>query len=427
MGWIPESAVDYLPDEVLAIILERIADSPPPTLHREPPFPVAASRVSRRWRTVALGSPELWTTIRISHRSQSWRWAAVFFRRSGALPLDISINLESYVYRDGEPRAPASIPVGRALALLAPTSGDGAALRSSFAGTGCEDPIDASTIRSLAVCFSRPFYIYTFTSLKYWRSGTYFATDGFESLTRTFSLPNLEHLGIRGGFTGSVKERRHLQIPDDWQAPPFPHLRSLRLEDVAFSRPGLAYIHSFSHAITSLELIYTTGNDHLLEASRGRGTFWPALSALTAEGVDPRWLSAFVEMRAALGPGMGIADLTLDASVCGIIALHAVDRIHCLRDGPSLALIDGHCGFYVDEFDAHVLDFQYVSSPHAPATAAGATTRCKEVRELGAPWDVEQLEEEIAEAFKTTGKLARGKGACREVKKERTFVLYDIW
>ncbi|KAJ7666937.1 hypothetical protein DFH06DRAFT_1185093, partial [Mycena polygramma] len=88
-----------VPNEVLAAILKLVADSPIPSGDLWS-YSIAPSQVSRRWRAVALNSPELWTTIRLSHRSQSWNWAWVFTRRSRSYPLDISINLESYD-RDG--------------------------------------------------------------------------------------------------------------------------------------------------------------------------------------------------------------------------------------------------------------------------------------------------------------------------------------
>ncbi|KAJ6528243.1 hypothetical protein DFH09DRAFT_935318, partial [Mycena vulgaris] len=117
MNWIPKSTADNLPDEVLATILKLLADLPLPLLDRTPPAPVAASRVNRRWRTVALGSPELWTNIRISHRSRSFPWAAVFMRRSGSYPLDISINLESYRARD-KIAYDAPLPLSKALTIV---------------------------------------------------------------------------------------------------------------------------------------------------------------------------------------------------------------------------------------------------------------------------------------------------------------------
>ncbi|KAJ6505808.1 hypothetical protein C8R47DRAFT_967607, partial [Mycena vitilis] len=62
-----ESPIEQLPDEVLAAILKLGADSPIPTRDlRALPFSIAASRVSCRWRAVAINCPELWTTIRLS-------------------------------------------------------------------------------------------------------------------------------------------------------------------------------------------------------------------------------------------------------------------------------------------------------------------------------------------------------------------------
>ncbi|KAJ6630257.1 hypothetical protein B0H10DRAFT_2207944 [Mycena sp. CBHHK59/15] len=78
--------VDTLPDDVLAAILKLVADLPVASHGRAKPFPIAATRVSRRWRALTLDLPELWTNIRISHHSRSWKLAAVFVRRSGSYP-----------------------------------------------------------------------------------------------------------------------------------------------------------------------------------------------------------------------------------------------------------------------------------------------------------------------------------------------------
>jgi hypothetical protein len=124
MNWVPQSAVDNLPDDVLTTILKLVADLPVLSSERDPPAPVAASRVSRRWRIVALGSPELWTNIRISHLLGSRRWAATFVKRSLSRPLDISINLESHRDENGW-KNPYCIPhpLNKVLAIVGPHIG----------------------------------------------------------------------------------------------------------------------------------------------------------------------------------------------------------------------------------------------------------------------------------------------------------------
>ncbi|KAJ7240667.1 hypothetical protein C8J57DRAFT_1527336 [Mycena rebaudengoi] len=96
MDWFPEATIETLPDELLAEILKLGADSPLPRRNLVPPFPVAVSRISRRWRAIMLGSPGLWTTIRLSHNPITWIWASLCAKHSQPYPLDISISLESY-------------------------------------------------------------------------------------------------------------------------------------------------------------------------------------------------------------------------------------------------------------------------------------------------------------------------------------------
>ncbi|KAJ7239684.1 hypothetical protein C8J57DRAFT_1564760 [Mycena rebaudengoi] len=93
----PQPPVENLPDHVLVTILQLVADSPVlPGWNPALPFPVAASRVSRRWYAVTVASPGLWTTIRLSYQRRSWTWAAVFLTPSQSHPLDISINFDSH-------------------------------------------------------------------------------------------------------------------------------------------------------------------------------------------------------------------------------------------------------------------------------------------------------------------------------------------
>ncbi|KAF7365117.1 hypothetical protein MVEN_00383000 [Mycena venus] len=385
MSWW-KSAIDNLPDEVLALILKLVADLPELSWNRAPTSPVAASRVSRRWRIVCLGSPELWTNIRISHRSRSWNWAAVFVKRSGSQPLDISINLEAYIYQAHMSFLQAMVPMGKALAIVGPHIGrwrsialrgwpdqidefgdflakapsisrlesahfarvnstvwdvwdgtewesnrlllsrlfesesfrwlrlltslhsialtplralhtldvDFMAIRVSSGIQGLRailgpastlstlivrnfcprvpsipESIDTSTIRSFAISIYVPFYT------QYYRDPfdffpTVLGANGFESITRTFSLPNIEYLEILGGFSGAEAEDDRIQVPAEWEAPLFPHLRTPRLEGVGLGRKGLALIQFFSREITAFQLINTTGNKHLLTTRRGR-------------------------------------------------------------------------------------------------------------------------------------------------------------
>ncbi|KAJ6630258.1 hypothetical protein B0H10DRAFT_978890 [Mycena sp. CBHHK59/15] len=144
--------------------------------------------------------------------------------------------------------------------------------------------IEAPTIRSLAIDFCVPFYYHI-------------ASSGFEAFTEAFTMRNLEYLEIVGGFTGSVNEDVRVRVPEDWEAPLFPHLRTLRLEEVGFGLGASALIQSFSHNVTRLDLICTSGNHHLLSPP-GADAPWPFLCSLTVETcdqvVDPDWLSAFL-------------------------------------------------------------------------------------------------------------------------------------
>ncbi|KAJ7788546.1 hypothetical protein B0H14DRAFT_2948344 [Mycena olivaceomarginata] len=503
MNWVPNAAADNLPDELLATILKLVADFPVPSSARIPPAPVAASRVSRRWRTVALGSPELWTNIRISHRSRSQSWAATFVKRSLSRPLDISISLESY--REWYGMAYDNpVPVSRALAIVGPHIGrwrtlalrgwsyqlqeflefigstpaaasqleythlsaveeyatlppleelfrrksfhslrvnaflqvdDATAFRAvrsldidcNWSDIGslrplfgpCSplttlvmrnfspryvdglDPIDCSTIRFFAVSFSRPFYSYD-------------RLYGFETLTNTLSLPNIEHLEILGGFTGDRIEDRLIVIPEDWEAPLFPHLRTLRLEDVGFSRAGLAFIQSFSRNTTALQLINTTGNERLLVQPGG----WPALRALAVEtrAVFPlAWIASFVALRSALGGP--ILDLALPPWGDGL-ALAACDLpqtvIQWQRSGPSRALMDGVYGpgFYIDEYDMRPADFAHVPYPEVrKCSCCGIDWSAYPAWKLDL--DMELLEEDIERDFKAQGEVVRASWGSR--------------
>ncbi|KAJ7473965.1 hypothetical protein FB451DRAFT_1247525 [Mycena latifolia] len=536
MDWVLESAIDTLPDDVLAVILKLAADTPAPAW--AVPFPLVASRVSRRWCTLARGCPELWTTICISHRSRSWIWAALFVKRSQSRLLDICINLESYVYETRRhcisdrkrPHHPAYISMDRALAIVGPhvgrwrtiavrgwdrqlrdffdflRSAPGAASRVESAhfcsldyygqslpvlpelpalvglsnlrflranAAWCReavlrrigtvqhldielqafsdfdphhlrqifgpasnittlvirefyprlvsswDPIDASTVRSFAVGFSTPFYY----DYRYY-GGT---LGGLETITDAFVMPNLEHLEIIGGFTGVPAEDVHIHVPAEWEAPLFPSLRTLRLEDVGFSRAGLALIQSLSRGITSLELIHTTGNHHLLSMCEQ----WPTLHTLTVEtleeGEEPDWLAPFLATRAALGENMRILELTLMPPLDDhSLALQPAPVVRWLA-GPSPALIDGVSGhgFCMDEVDGRAVDFEHIEDWECRCGCEYRDCDCDSFYERdwyhGWRWDgdLERLLADIAEEFKMAGELVRSKGMWREARKQR--------
>ncbi|KAJ7615674.1 hypothetical protein DFH06DRAFT_1367240 [Mycena polygramma] len=496
---IPKSSADSLPDEVLAAILKLVADLPVLSSSRTPPAPVAASRVSCRWRVVALGSPELWTNIRMSHhRSWSWAWAAVFVKRSLSYPLDITINLEAWRCLHGE-MCDAPIPLRGALAIVGPhisrwrtfafrafaaqfvelaafvgrspvkasqleysyvslldwhsdeKTESGRPIRAlstldivfnihnvsspafrqilgplsqlttliirkfhRWYGPAIE-PIDCSTIKSFVIDFGEHLYEYTYT-------GMHHGWPGFESLTNILSLPNLEHLEILGGFSGSLTENNRISLPEEWEAPLFPHLRTLRLEDVGFSCRGLAFIQSLSQNITALQLVYTKGEHHLLTNPAA----WPALRELTVEMVagivDLEWVAPFVVTRAALG--MPLSDITLPPWVEDIasrlMVAQAAPTIHWQRPGPSPALMDGLCGpgFYIDEYDMRAVDFEHV--PYLPwAKAPRIWDWCDTLEEWRANIDGELLEEEIEWELKMGGEVLRSKGLRRELARKR--------
>ncbi|KAJ6487169.1 hypothetical protein C8R47DRAFT_1277504 [Mycena vitilis] len=516
------SSAASLPDDVLAAILKLVADLPVITSRRTLPAPVAASRVSRQWRVVALGSADLWTNIRLSHhRAWSWSWAAVFVKRSCSYPLDITIDLQAWRCRD------APIPFRRALTIVGPHIGrwrtfalqaPAAQFRELAAFVGratvaarqleyCHlswmdwplldrtlhlgklfgsqsvravrieawsvpddiaafralrtldivftpeavsapafrqllgplsqlttliirgfhhryewwpaiRPIDCSTIKSFVIDFGDLLYEWP----PYPRPGR---PTGFKSINDIFSLPNLEHLEILGGFSGSLWENERISLPEEWEAPLFPYLRTLRLEDVGLGYRGLAFIQSLSQNITVLQLVHTDGEHRLLTNPAA----WPALRDLTVETaagvVNLEWLAPYVVARAALG--MPLSDITLTPGVkklniasCLMVAKVA-PAIHWQRTGPSSALMDGLCGqgFYIDTYDMRAVNFDYVPWAKEPYDWYDPLQVAARAEECIAQVESELLEEEIEWDLKMRGEVPRSNGMRRKLARKR--------
>ncbi|KAJ6487167.1 hypothetical protein C8R47DRAFT_517081 [Mycena vitilis] len=526
------SSAASLPDDVLAAILKLVADLPVITSRRTLPAPVAASRVSRRWRVVALGSADLWTNIRLSHhRAWSWSWAAVFVKRSCSYPLDITIDLQAWRCRD------APIPFRRALAIVGPHIGrwrtfalqaPAAQFRELAAFVGratvaarqleyChlswmdwplldrtlhlgklfgsqsvravrieawsvpddiaafralrtldivftpeavsspafrqllgplshlttliirrfrdsewyyhwympdKRPIDCSTIKSFVI----DFYEHLVRQHRYPGIPPSQGPPAFKPLTDIFSLPNLEHLEILGGFSGSSGENDHIPLPEEWEAPLFPYLRTLRLEDVGLSCRGLALIQSLSQNITVLQLVYTNGENHLLTNPAA----WPALRELTVETaagvVNLEWLAPYVVKRAALG--MPLSDITLPPWVKRrnivsrlMVLADVAPIIHWQRPGPSPALMDGLCGqgFYIDKYDMRAVNFDHVPWAKEPIPYHDSEWYdvFAERAEERIAVESELLEEEIEWDLKMRGDVPRSNGMRRKLARKR--------
>ncbi|KAJ6483268.1 hypothetical protein C8R45DRAFT_1099544 [Mycena sanguinolenta] len=274
--------------------------------------------------------------------------------------------------------------------------------------------IEAAVITSIAVSFR----------------STHDHIANFKSLMNTFNFPNLEYLEIVGpvttAFTASSTD---MAGKAEWDPCPFPNLRTLRLEEVAFIAVELAAIQSLSRGITALELIYTTGNHHLLQHA------WPALRSLTVytQLGDARWLPRFLVMRPSV-------TLILPPWLLHSVALTRVSspatkshrEIRFLQDGVTRALIDGVCNgqnFFFDEYTMRSEDFGPVlrPDPGPKFDFAGTPNRMPywaQLEELD--WfgesniagDMEQTERAIEEAFQARGEVARAKGMGRELRKQ---------
>ncbi|KAF7973177.1 hypothetical protein HWV62_15869 [Athelia sp. TMB] len=84
--------VSALPTELVCAIFEMGVRAQHPE-RRARPFEVLVSHVAQRWRAAALGCPRLWTRVAMSTRAvHARRLAALYVKRSGALPLDVEIR-----------------------------------------------------------------------------------------------------------------------------------------------------------------------------------------------------------------------------------------------------------------------------------------------------------------------------------------------
>ncbi|KAK7040468.1 hypothetical protein R3P38DRAFT_2894522 [Favolaschia claudopus] len=468
------STIESLPDELLAAILKIVADSPIPMIRRIPPCSITLSTVSRRFRYLALASPELWTTIRLSHRSRSWKWAALFVERSRSRLLDISINLEAYTITNKARRYGYDSPIRieKALSVVGPHIHRWRTLavrlgwmdqldelvsymlQSSFPATsrlesvhvsvideyhdfdvsqslvealagsclralrintrsgipnmsglptlqsldivhsphhskalhailGASSPLKNLVIRGFLASHSYPFAesfdacnittlaIRITESISTDHSGWNTTSDlQFRLFSRAFSLPNLEHLELIHAFAGSAAESHIIiRVPADWEPALFPTLRTLRLVDLRFSPKNLAFIQSFSQGITTLELIHTSANKHLLTPLRSDGG-WPALSSLAVEGNgSSTWLVPFLTARSRL---RGLSTLTVSpplASIVRPIASASKIKLRILADGQSPSLTDSpYPSFYYDDDYLDIQDFEYTEVPVEPPT-----------------------------------------------------------
>ncbi|KIM76463.1 hypothetical protein PILCRDRAFT_91563 [Piloderma croceum F 1598] len=86
-------SIGILPNEILAYIFTIGARSRPGP-YDELPFPLLVSCITRSWRDVAINSPSVWSNLIFTTSVHSDRWcAALWLPRSGAHPLDITIDL----------------------------------------------------------------------------------------------------------------------------------------------------------------------------------------------------------------------------------------------------------------------------------------------------------------------------------------------
>ncbi|KZP29354.1 hypothetical protein FIBSPDRAFT_1039007 [Athelia psychrophila] len=86
--------ISMLSTELLATIFEAGCVSIKDGHLSKPPFPITVSHVSRYWRSVAHHTHRLWTSVTLdSGRRHNLEVCAGYIRRTGALPLELSIRL----------------------------------------------------------------------------------------------------------------------------------------------------------------------------------------------------------------------------------------------------------------------------------------------------------------------------------------------
>ncbi|KZP11858.1 hypothetical protein FIBSPDRAFT_1042458 [Athelia psychrophila] len=90
-NWNHENLVESLPTEILMSIFEIGSGRSYPGTKRTICFEVAISHVSRRWRSVALGTPSLWTILNRESYQERLSGLAAYIERSHPLQLYIQI------------------------------------------------------------------------------------------------------------------------------------------------------------------------------------------------------------------------------------------------------------------------------------------------------------------------------------------------
>lgn len=96
--------ISSLPDEVLAIIFEIGQQIPRGYSNYKvwQPFELAITHVTRHWRFLALGTPQLWTKVMRSQFQQRFNSISAYLRRSEPLPFDLDIHIGGSSELDSE-------------------------------------------------------------------------------------------------------------------------------------------------------------------------------------------------------------------------------------------------------------------------------------------------------------------------------------
>ncbi|KIM89986.1 hypothetical protein PILCRDRAFT_812781 [Piloderma croceum F 1598] len=81
--------VSSVPNELLSMIFQAGYES------SSFPFEIIVSQVTRLWRRVAVNTPQLWTRIYVGRVHAGYFMAETYLSRSGALPLDLHIDMYS--------------------------------------------------------------------------------------------------------------------------------------------------------------------------------------------------------------------------------------------------------------------------------------------------------------------------------------------